>query len=438
MRVPSGIGNIVSVRRDLWRVVASFVRPVGPPWLGVLALGCAGLVAGADPSPAQGVSEQQMRCMQLQQDLAASQGGGGANRADLANIERQIAQADRVFQGTQAAMEDAGCFDSFFIFGRGLVRNPKCINMNARVEDARRQLTQLQQQRQVLMGGGGNRRRQAELRDALARSGCGGQVRPARRGFFDFFGGGREEEEEPLPQTPVYRSIDSGGRYRTVCVRLCDGFFYPIHYSTYGSMVGPDAEACQSSCAAPAELYVYRNPGQEIEQAVSLSGSAYMDLPVALRYRKEYVKGCSCKQAEYNPTEIMAANKQAGIDTGPMPPARAPAAGGEAAAPVEITGATPPTDQAAAPPPDQAAPPPVDAAAPPPAPPPESVAIEQAPPARRPTTVPQRQKPPAPPRAAAPPPPPSDAAEAVPAPPPVAPKPSRTPPSPKASPFGQY
>ena len=92
-------------------------------------------------------------------------------------------------------------------------------------------------------------------------------------------------------------------------------------------MVGPDAEACQSSCAAPAELYVYRNPGQEIEQAVSLSGSAYMDLPVALRYRKEYVKGCSCKQAEYNPTEIMAANKQAGIDTGPMPPGRGRGAG---------------------------------------------------------------------------------------------------------------
>ncbi|HKB00030.1 MAG TPA: DUF2865 domain-containing protein [Methyloceanibacter sp.] len=428
----------MSVRRDLWRAVASL--PAGPPWLGVFALACAGIVAGADPSPAQGVSEQQMRCMQLQQDLAAAQGGGGANRADIANIEKQIAQADRVFQGTQAAMEDAGCFDSFFIFGRGLVRSPKCINMNARVEDARRQLTQLQQQRQVLMGGGGNRRRQAELRDALARSGCGGQVRPARRGFFDFFGGGREEEEEPLPQTPVYRSIDPGGRYRTVCVRLCDGFFYPIHYATYGSMVGPDAEACQSSCAAPAELYVYRNPGQEIEQAVSLSGSAYMDLPVALRYRKEYVKGCSCKQAEYNPTDIMAANKQAGIDTGPMPPARAPvsAASDQTAAPVEITGATPPADQAAPPPTDQAAPPPVDAVAPPPAPPPStSAAVEQAPPAPKPPTSPQKQKPPAPPKPAAAPPPPSDSAEAV-RPAPAAPKPSRTPSSPKASPFGQY
>ena len=118
---------------------------------------------------------------------------------------------------------------------------------------------------------------------------------------------------------PIYRSIDPNGRYRSVCVRLCDGFFYPIHYSTYGSMLGEDQQSCQSNCAAPAELYVYRNPGQEIEQAVSLNGSAYMDLPVALRYRKEYVNGCSCKQAEYNPTEIEAANKRAEADATAKP-----------------------------------------------------------------------------------------------------------------------
>jgi hypothetical protein len=445
----------VNVRRDLWRGVASSVRPVGARF-GVLALACAGLVASAGASLAQGVSEQQVRCMQLQQELAAAQGGGGANREELGRIDQQIAKADRVFQGTQAAMEDAGCFDSFFIFGRGLVRNPKCLGMNARVEDARRQLTQLQQQRQVLLGGGGNRRRQAELQDALARSGCGGQVRPARRGLFDFLTG-RDEEEEELPRTPIYRSIDPNGRYRSVCVRLCDGFFYPIHYSVYGSMIGPDAEACQASCAAPAELYVYRNPGQEIEHAVSLTGSAYMDLPVALRYRKEYVKGCSCKQAEYNPTEIEAANKRAGIDAGPMPPAaQAPAAGGQpatqAAAPaaatvgqpaldtnVEITGSTPPADPAAPAPaeaavsPPQATPAPPGTAAPPP-PPATSAAVEQAPPPAKPATAPKRQKPPAPPQAAAPPPPPASA-EAPPE--RAAPKP-RPPAAPKASPFAQF
>ena len=62
----------MSVRRDLWRVVASFVRPVGGSRFGLLALCYAGLVGGAGESLAQ--SEQQARCMQLQQELAAAHG----------------------------------------------------------------------------------------------------------------------------------------------------------------------------------------------------------------------------------------------------------------------------------------------------------------------------------------------------------------------------
>jgi uncharacterized protein DUF2865 len=351
----------VSVYRGFWRVVKA-ARPIAGPCLALLAL-CTVALMGGD-SLAQGMSERDIRCLQLQEELAAAQ-GGGANREDVARIDQQIAQADRVFQGTQASMEDAGCFQSFFIFGRGLNRTPQCLKMNDRVEAARRQLSQLQEQRQAMSGGGGNRRRQAELQDAMARSGCGGQVRaPQKRGggLFDFFGGGSEDEQqqEDLPQTPIYRSIDPNGRYRSVCVRLCDGFFYPISYSTYSSHLAQEAEQCQSSCAAPAELYVYRNPGQEIEQAISLSGSAYMDLPVALRFRKEYVQGCSCKQVEYNPTEIEAANKRAEAEAASQPvkgkgkgkvaakppaPATAPAAaptvspaGDQAAAPAAPTG----------------------------------------------------------------------------------------------------
>lgn len=131
---------------------------------------------------------------------------------------------------------------------------------------------------------------------------------------------------------------------------------------------------CQANCAAPSELYVYRNPGQEIDQAISLNGTAYKDLPNAFKYRKEYVKGCSCKESEYNPTEIEAASQKAEATPAPGKPgakkkASAPAA--EAAAPpadaqqaptqlnLEMTGtaANAPAEQAAAPasPPDPAA-----------------------------------------------------------------------------------
>lgn len=334
------------------RLRAPFALADGGRRVVAFALGAATLAACASLALAQS-SEQQIRCYQLQQELASLQSGGGANADDLARIDKQIAQYDRIFQGTQAAMQDANCFESFFIFGKALVRSPQCLNMNDRVEDARRQLTQLQQQRQALTGGGGNRRRQAELQQALAQSGCGGQVRQPRRGggLFDFFGGG-QEEEPAQPETPIYRSIDPNGRYRAVCVRLCDGFFYPLAYSTTAASLAQEAERCQSSCAAPAELYVYRNPGQEIEQAISLNGSAYMDLPVALKFRKTYVNGCSCKQSEYNPTAIEEANKRAeaeeaaqgGKGKGKGKVAAAPAQGAATSSAPEVTGSNAPSN----------------------------------------------------------------------------------------------
>jgi len=307
---------------------------------------CGTVLAGVGFAMAQ--DEQQVRCMQLQQELASAQGGGA--RGQVQAIDRQIQDATRVFQGTKAAMEDAGCYErGFLIFGRGLVRSPKCLQMNARVEDARRQVNQLQEQRAAVSGGGGNRRRQAELRDALARNGCGGQYQqPVRResggGLFGWFGRDRAQEQEQYPSQPVYRSIDPNGRYRSVCVRTCDGFFFPISYSTYAGRLAQDAARCQSSCAAPAELYVYRNPGQEIDQAISLNGVPYQELPAAFKYRTTYVKGCSCKETEYNPTEIEAAGQQKAEAPAAAPAAQA-AAAPEAAPPqqldLDVTGAVP-------------------------------------------------------------------------------------------------
>ena len=109
--------------------------------LAILALCCAAVAGMAGDTLAQD-SDHQIRCMQLQQELAGAQGGGG--REELPGIDKQIQNATRLYQGTQAAMEDAGCFErGFLIFGRGLVRSPKCLKMNDQVEDARRQVEQL-------------------------------------------------------------------------------------------------------------------------------------------------------------------------------------------------------------------------------------------------------------------------------------------------------
>jgi hypothetical protein len=85
-------------------------------------------------------------------------------------------------------------------------------------------------------------------------------------------------------------------------VRLCDGYYFPVSFSTLPNHFQRDAQVCQSQCAAPADLYYHQNPGGSVDQMVSVgSQQPYTSLKVAFRYRKEYVAGCSCKQAEYKP-----------------------------------------------------------------------------------------------------------------------------------------
>ena len=59
--------------------------------------------------------------------------------------------------------------------------------------------------------------------------------------------------------------------YRTLCVRLCDGYYFPVSFSTLPNHFQRDAEQCQSQCAAPAELYYHQNPGGAVEQMVSVA-----------------------------------------------------------------------------------------------------------------------------------------------------------------------
>ena len=130
-------------------------------------------------------------------------------------------------------------------------------------------------------------------------------------GLFGWFGRGNDEQEAQQPETPVYRSIDPNGRYRSVLRADLRRIFLPGELSDLCQPLGPGRHRLPVELRGTRRLYVYRNPGQEIDQAISLNGTAYADLPAAFKYRKSYIKGCSCKADEYNPTEIEAANQKA-------------------------------------------------------------------------------------------------------------------------------
>lgn len=87
------------------------------------------------------------------------------------------------------------------------------------------------------------------------------------------------------------------GGGRLVCVRACDGFFFPLHNLPRNGRTSPDA-MCRALCPA-AEAAAYRIPGGldgDIADAVSLRGRPYVRLANAFKYQKTADQSCSCRQ----------------------------------------------------------------------------------------------------------------------------------------------
>ncbi len=88
------------------------------------------------------------------------------------------------------------------------------------------------------------------------------------------------------PERPITRNV-----FRTLCVRLNDGFYFPISFATVRSAFDADNAICQlNNKNSEVHLFVYRNPSETIEDMRDLSGQLYIDLPNAFRYRDELVK----------------------------------------------------------------------------------------------------------------------------------------------------
>ena len=104
----------------------------------------------------------------------------------------------------------------------------------------------------------------------------------------------RNDEDEDDDDDEARQRPREAGTYRTMCVRLCDGYYFPVSFSATRDRFARDAKTCESSCGEQARLFVYRNPGAEIEDMVDLRGQPYRQLSTAFLYRKEYVAACRC------------------------------------------------------------------------------------------------------------------------------------------------
>jgi hypothetical protein len=182
----------------------------------------------------------------------------------------------------------------FSLFGGG--QPQQCGPINNQIQQLRANLDRALNDLQRNQGNSADREgARRSVLAALGQNDCG----PQYRGYANRGGGGGFFENLFGPGTIVAPTPDAApsNTFRTVCVRICDGYYFPISYSTVQGKFGDDERTCQALCPnAEVMLYSHRNPGEDIQQAVSVGGGRpYTELPNAFAYRKAYNAACSCK-----------------------------------------------------------------------------------------------------------------------------------------------
>lgn len=250
-------------------------------------------------------------CRQIESELASiGRGGGGNARAAVAARSRLAA--------VQGRMASIGCDRGGFLFGP---QPPaECSALRAQAASYAAQANAANQQ----ANGGGARR--AQLLAALDANNCRApqrqraelaaapapQPQPARpRGFFEMlFGGGQSQPAyatETVPSQPLVdpdlekKKLDEekkrvvGGGPLPVCVRTCDGFFFPVNYQGAGDNDQYE-EVCQASCPNASTQLFWMRAGADLDTAATEDGKPYSSLPTAYQYRQAYDPSCSCKK----------------------------------------------------------------------------------------------------------------------------------------------
>ncbi|AWN37577.1 DUF2865 domain-containing protein [Methylobacterium radiodurans] len=89
---------------------------------------------------------------------------------------------------------------------------------------------------------------------------------------------------------------------RTVCVRMCDGYLFPIGNLRARADLPVHEAACAAACpGARTNLYTLAAGSTELDQAVSPQGQPYRASALANVYRQRRVADCSCQGAEGRP-----------------------------------------------------------------------------------------------------------------------------------------
>jgi hypothetical protein len=249
---------------------------------------------------------QSPQCDAWRGELARLGSGGGGGSPNAARAAAQVgAQLGRA----QAAYASLQC-DGSWVFQAA---PPQCGGLRAQIGQLRAQYNSLQQQ---AGGGPGNDNRRRALMAAIDDNCRAGVFRsqpiapqPVQqpRTLFEALFGVPERLPPPPPGVGVgvdglpldpfalpEDRIPNWGSGRPVCVRTCDGFFFPLANSPGGRE--SQSDMCQALCPAAETEVMYMGGDGNIENATRRGGGSYSSLANAGKYLRQFDAACSCRK----------------------------------------------------------------------------------------------------------------------------------------------
>jgi hypothetical protein len=261
-------------------------------------LALAGLGCDAGAALAQSAACDQLNALLQSLDSNPALRNASQTSENLAALQANERNAEQAYlrTGCQAAQDS------------GQRQTPQCRGIARQILAQRAQIAQMQQDAGT---GSALLRQRDQVVKQMARYRCVPQTSgatfstvttpPPPRGILDQLFGPPPQGDydggqyQPFDQTDGQQP-NPFGTIRTLCVRLSDGYYWPISYSTTPDYIPQDAETCAAECPnQQVELYYYDNPGQDPAQMVDAMGVPYSALPSAFAYRKQFDVKNSCR-----------------------------------------------------------------------------------------------------------------------------------------------
>jgi Protein of unknown function (DUF2865) len=225
-------------------------------------------------------------CHRYRVELASLDRGGGASGYEAA-AQRQRGEIGRL----SAYYQSLGCDRGRFLFF-GSPPPAECGDIAQRIQMMQANFHQLAARANPH---GDRQARRQQLLAAIEQACDPRQLAAVGDPFAE------ERRRQEAERRARFRSLNDDDRRatgggKTVCVRTCDGYFFPLHNLPDGR--GGANEMCKALCPG-AETAAYSMPSGEgeIEQAVSVAGrKPYTRLAAAFKYQKSFDASCSCKK----------------------------------------------------------------------------------------------------------------------------------------------